>query len=893
MKNINTLIKRTFIAAAFALSATSLNAQFVTIPDPAFVAYLQTNFPSAMSGNQMDTTNIAITNALVVNSQGLGISDITGIEFFDSLDSLNCANNNLSTLPKLPLSLRVLACSNNSISCLPALPNNLQNLYALGNSLTCIPNMPTSSGGFFSDIGTTLCYGLVPGVSDILISCNNACDGALSVATSVAGNFDWVWSNGYVENNVTASLQGSLCAGTYTITATPTGGGCVALIERTLFNPTQLNLSANTTNISCGGANDGSISLSGSGGTPPYLFSIGGTYQPSGFFSNLAAGNYVASVLDANGCATNIIVSLTQPAALILAPLPDQAVCYGTSFIVCISAFGGTPPYNYQLEINGNPIPGFMPCDSFVVTTNSTFSITVTDANGCIATDVFNVTVFPPLVLGIQTNVIACNFPVQICIPQVTGGSPPYSYLWGTGDMTQCINSFNSGAYGYTVVDVNGCSVGSSTTVTYSPGWQFMEFAIDSLPDCGQCNGGLTINLFGGAGGPVTYQWSNGITTQFSNGVCDNQNGYVIATDTNNCVDTAFYKLDCFSVWPGDANNDGVANNADILPIGIGYGTMGNVRPNATINWQAENNLNWIDTLASNTNYKHIDCNGDGIIADDDTIAILQNFGFTHPLRIAQRLQNITDPPLYFDIVVDTVGTGQQLDIPLYFGTSAIPADSIYGMAFTVNYDTSLVKADSVQIGFSPSWLGTSGSDLIYISKNDAQNGKLFVGVTRINQNDTSGFGEIARVTVVTTDNVSGKLSQSIYDTLNFSISDLTIINVNEIERNAFVTGDSLIIEDLTALNELNQLGKNIFVFPNPAKNNVNIKSSFAELVSVRLTDVTGKQINNLSNTNNPLIKKLNDFEFRININNLQKGMYLIKIETNSGTITKQFAVTD
>lgn len=893
MKNINTLIKRTFIAAAFALSATSLNAQFVTIPDPAFVAYLQTNFPSAMSGNQMDTTNIAITNALVVNSQGLGISDITGIEFFDSLDSLNCANNNLSTLPKLPLSLRVLACSNNSISCLPALPNNLQNLYALGNSLTCIPNMPTSSGGFFSDIGTTLCYGLVPGVSDILISCNNACDGALSVATSVAGNFDWVWSNGYVENNVTASLQGSLCAGTYTITATPTGGGCVALIERTLFNPTQLNLSANTTNISCGGANDGSISLSGSGGTPPYLFSIGGTYQPSGFFSNLAAGNYVASVLDANGCATNIIVSLTQPAALILAPLPDQAVCYGTSFIVCISAFGGTPPYNYQLEINGNPIPGFMPCDSFVVTTNSTFSITVTDANGCIATDVFNVTVFPPLVLGIQTNVIACNFPVQICIPQVTGGSPPYSYLWGTGDMTQCINSFNSGAYSYTVVDINGCSVSSSTTVSYSPGWQGIDFTIDSLPTCGQCDGGLAANLFGGAGGPVTYLWSNGFTTQFNNGVCDNQNGYVIATDTNNCVDTAFYKLDCFSVWPGDANNDGVANNADILPIGIGYGTMGNVRPNATINWQAENNLNWIDTLASNTNYKHIDCNGDGIIADDDTIAILQNFGFTHPLRIAQRLQNITDPPLYFDIVVDTVGTGQQLDIPLYFGTTAIPADSIYGMAFTVNYDTSLVKADSVQIGFSPSWLGTSGSDLIYISKNDAQNGKLFVGVTRINQNDTSGFGEIARVTVVTTDNVSGKLSQSIYDTLNFSISDLTIINVNEIERNAFVTGDSLIIEDLTALNELNQLGKNIFVFPNPAKNNVNIKSSFAELVSVRLTDVTGKQINNLSNTNNPLIKKLNDFEFRININNLQKGMYLIKIETNSGTITKQFAVTD
>ncbi|MBK7856568.1 MAG: T9SS type A sorting domain-containing protein [Bacteroidetes bacterium] len=334
-------------------------------------------------------------------------------------------------------------------------------------------------------------------------------------------------------------------------------------------------------------------------------------------------------------------------------------------------------------------------------------------------------------------------------------------------------------------------------------------------------------------------------------------------------------------------------NNVDILPIGIGYGTLGIARPNATINWQAENNLNWTDTLAGGTNYKHIDCNGDGIIADDDTIAILQNFGLTHPLRVTQRLQNITDPPLYFDIIVDTVGTSQQLDIPLYFGTSTIPADSIYGMAFTVNYDTSLVKADSVQIGFSPSWLGTTGSDLIYISKNDTQNGKLYVGVTRINQNDTSGFGEIARVTVVTTDNVSGRLSQPIYDTLHFSISDLTIINVDEIERNAYVTGDSLIIEDLTALDELDQLKKNIFVFPNPAKENVNVKSSFAKVVSVQLTDVAGKQLNDSGSDNNPLIKRLNDFEFCININSLQKGMYLINIKTNSGTITKRFTVAD
>lgn len=879
MKNITTLIKRAFICAMFALFFTNLNAQFVTISDPAFVTYLQANFPSAMSGNLMDTTNASIISASMLTPASASINDLNGVQYFDNLTLLNCSGNNLTYLPSLPLSiihidiadndpfsfslppnfaqlinlnymrsentgvdfvpaipvnlvewyanngnitdlpdlpssLGILDITNNPISCLPILPNQLFQLNATGTSIQCLPNIP-NNGNFTSDIGIITCHGLVPGVSDILISCNNACDGALSVATSVAGNFDFVWSNGFVENNVPVSVNGALCAGTYTVSVTPTGGGCVASIERTLFNPSPV----------------------------------------------------------------------------IISPIPDVSICSNDSALICIG-FSGSPPYT--VNINGaTPIITSQNPYCIYLNVGGVYTINAV-INGCAATpEVFNLTVNPSPVLGFQTNVVACNFPVQICIPQVTGGSPPYNYLWSSGDVTPCISTLTTGTYAFTVTGINGCTAGDNISVSYSPGWQNIDFTIDSLPDCGQCNGGLTVNLFGGAGGPVTYQWSSGITTQFNTGVCDNQNGYVIATDTNNCVDTAFYKLDCFSVWPGDANNDGVANNVDILPIGIGYGTLGIARPNATINWQAENNLNWTDTLAGGTNYKHIDCNGDGIIADDDTIAILQNFGLTHPLRVTQRLQNITDPPLYFDIIVDTVGTSQQLDIPLYFGTSTIPADSIYGMAFTVNYDTSLVKADSVQIGFSPSWLGTTGRDLLYISNNDTQNGKLYVGVTRINQNDTSGFGEIARVTVVTTDNVSGRLSQPIYDTLHFSISDLTIINVDEIERNAYVTGDSLIIEDLTALDELDQLKKNIFVFPNPAKENVNVKSSFAKVVSVQLTDVAGKQLNDSGSDNNPLIKRLNDFEFCININSLQKGMYLINIKTNSGTITKRFTVAD
>ncbi len=65
-------------------------AQYVTIPDANFVTWLQTNVPSAMTGNQMDTTNSVVTSLDSVNVNNQNIADITGIQYFDSLKYFNC-----------------------------------------------------------------------------------------------------------------------------------------------------------------------------------------------------------------------------------------------------------------------------------------------------------------------------------------------------------------------------------------------------------------------------------------------------------------------------------------------------------------------------------------------------------------------------------------------------------------------------------------------------------------------------------------------------------------------------------------------------------------------------------------------------------------------------------
>ncbi len=974
------------VALLFLTSKIS-KAQLITIPDPAFITYLQSNFPSAMSGNQLDTTNISVTSSTSIDVNGLGISNLYGIQFFDMLISLDCsnnfltsipplsqnleqlicsnnqlsslppfyqgfktlycaqnnigflpllpasvetihcqennmvsmasplpdslsvflcdsnqlsalpalpvklsylicANNNITSLPQLPNGLYHLNCLNNQLSCLPQLPNSLPALLAAGNFVTCLPNIPTYPG-FFADIGNAICNSAQI-QSIINVSCGTLCTGSVSVTGTSGVALDYVFTNGYssLGNNTGTATASNLCAGNYSVTIQPTGGGgCLSQLN--FFVDSSLTLNVVTTNISCFGANDGQLCAVPSGGTIPYTYLWSNAMNTS-CIPNLTAGIYTVTVYDINGCSATNTATVTQPAPLIISPEADQSICDGTTFNYCPFITGGVSPYAYLLEINGAPYPGFVPCITPInITSSSIFSLTVMDANGCIATDVFNITVNPTPTLGIQFNVNSCNGnPVQLCVPPVSSGTPPYIYQWGTGATTQCITSGLVGVYPYTVTDINGCAVSSSITYSYSPGWTAKELTNITLPTCGNCDGVGTVLVSGG--NPIaTYTWiPSGNTTATFNSICDNTDYAVALLDTSGCQDTLFFSLSCHSVWPGDANYDGTANNVDLLAIGIGYGTMDVIRPNATISWQAEIGIDWADTLAGGLNYKHIDCNGDGIIADDDTIAIQQNYGLNHPLRLLSPTQNPNDPYLYFDIVVDTIGTNQHVDVPIYFGASTQPADSIYGLAFTVNYDTALVHADSIGITFSPSWIGTIGTEMITLSHNDAINGQLHVGMTRITHTDTSGYGEIARIGIVTTDNVSGKLSSPVFDTLTFSISDVTIINKDELLRGFNLGADSIIVEDTTTgLTPTLSEGEGVTVYPNPTRNEFKVSGiKFKPGDEIVLTSVLGKEIykNKIAHSTSNI---------KLQTSNLKNGVYFITIKTNNGNVVRKITV--
>ena len=146
-------------------------AQYVTIPDANFLTYLQQNYASAMNGNQLDTTDNVVVNAqdwIYVND--LNISNLYGIQFFKSIYFLDCNSNQLTNIPLLPNSLKILlcdsnhftsfslplpdsltifSCSNNQLTSLPMLPTDLSYLSCSNNQLSTLPTLPNFLNGLF------------------------------------------------------------------------------------------------------------------------------------------------------------------------------------------------------------------------------------------------------------------------------------------------------------------------------------------------------------------------------------------------------------------------------------------------------------------------------------------------------------------------------------------------------------------------------------------------------------------------------------------------------------------------------------------------------------------------------------------------------------------------
>ena len=329
-------------------------------------------------------------------------------------------------------------------------------------------------------------------------------------------------------------------------------------------------------------------------------------------------------------------------------------------------------------------------------------------------------------------------------------------------------------------------------------------------------------------------------------------------------------------VWPGDADNNLVANYIDFLALGIAYGSTGPVRPGANLTWIGQAASDWVGALGNGVNFKFADCNGDGTVDANDTTAVLLNYGLTHNKTGA--LQGATAMVgLQVVIPPDTVNIGDTVHAPIYLGDMSFPANDVYGIGFSLSYDPALIDSGSVKIDFDGSWLGQGGTPLSF-DLDFFQQGHIDAAHVRTDQTNVSGYGQIGTLHFIITDNIDGKRMST--ETLHFAVTNLRLVDIAFQTQPVAGIGDTVIILDPLA-SVGNQLPETLpAIYPNPGKDLIKVVWPRKKGFSLELFDLQGVSVQTVYAESSDAVT--------LNLADLARGLYLIRISQGNKVVSRK-----
>ena len=343
------------------------------------------------------------------------------------------------------------------------------------------------------------------------------------------GSYEFDWS---VDSLDGIDNPSGLFAGFYDVTVSDTTG-CSVFLQFEITEPQPLVLSSTAEQATCGAAN-GSIDLSVSGGTAPYVFdwsvdSLDGIEDPI----NLAAGIYFLTLSDANDCELFDTIEVTTPSSLSLTLISAPTLCNGSSTgSIEVEVINGTLPYIFNW--NDDQYDGLEDLDQVE---GGNYSLTVSDGEGCSV--VGSIMVEEPAALDISGTAFqtSCfdSADGQIVI-SVTGGVGDYSYEWDNSAGTdQNPEGLISGDYVVTVTDQNGCTASAAFLVS-APSALASTAQSASVSCFNGADGSIDITVSGGTL-PYSFQWSHSDTVEIEDPSGLSAGIYaVVITDDNGCV---------------------------------------------------------------------------------------------------------------------------------------------------------------------------------------------------------------------------------------------------------------------------------------------------------------------------------------------------------------------
>lgn len=642
--------------------------------------------------------------------------------------------------------------------------------------------------------------GLNPGFAQIIpnVTTTNdntfSCSGTASAApTGGTGIYSYVWSTG----ETTSSISG-LCSGSYSVYITDSNQDTVSY-NFLITNPcSNLVLSATTLTNCTPGNCDGSVQLTVTGGSGPYVFSTSGLPQTGqSLFTSLCPGAYLFSVVDINGCSATATAVVIDPSMNpIIANLTTTDDSTGTcSGFASVSPTGGVAPYTVIWSNNVTGNSAYNLC-------SGNYMVAIWDSNG--DSTVVSFTISSPCSnIALTASVINCtpgncDGAIQA---NATGGAAPYTFSIGGAPQGpgSLFSNLCPGIYSIICMDAVGCST-APLTVPVSDTSQnaCSSFAayITSTPASGpaSCDGTITVNVFNGTA-PYSYAWSIGTTTAANFNLCTGTYS-VVCTDANGCQVTATGTVSDSTVTPSmiSANlttQDDYTNNcsgsASVAPAG---GTAPYL-----VYWSTGETGNSIDSLCAGFYTVYV-----MDVTNTDTVAV--------DFIITDSSSTYSNNPYPNSVINDTLYSGLVSNCIIDY--TAIDSASLYQAVY-----------DSINNNLYVTWAIYSPTDTVYIS-------------------DTLGWAG----------NPGGYYSL----TISVFCPNKSGNDFFKIEQVIYFDGSQVWLTPALGLDEKELLNQ-VVIYPNPFSNTITVDNKDGAITSLKLIDLNGRVLSEMQPVNSGLVE--------------------------------------
>jgi hypothetical protein len=377
------------------------------------------------------------------------------------------------------------------------------------------------------------------GLSGIVVdvNCNNGITGSIDVTvTGGTMPYNYTWSNGAITQDLT-----SLTFGDYTLTVVDENG-CTIIDTYTVTQPTAFDYSTSSVvNVSCNATATGSINFEVSGGSAPYGNYEWNNLETTQDISGLTAGTYTVTFDDAHGCTGTASYTVAEPQVLAVVAVGTDITCNNyNDGTITLTITGGTTPYSHQW-VDDN-----LASQDRIGLSANTYTVVITDDNGCIASDFVTISNPAPIVLSSLSSPVSCNAGTdgELEVSITSGGVAPFSYAWtGSNSITEIAANLVAGTtYAVTVTDDGGCFASITGLTVTEP--TALTASVNVTPEiCVNADNGTALVLPLGGNGNNTFEWSQGGTDQL---VTDLSPGTytVTVTDIKSCSVVVPFTID-------------------------------------------------------------------------------------------------------------------------------------------------------------------------------------------------------------------------------------------------------------------------------------------------------------------------------------------------------------